>query len=310
MECNTAALLLYTILVITEEFQVTLGYLINNSTDACLTEYFYNDFQPVYMNTTTESEILICQTWDEQRHFITRYSTQYKIPIYSAYRIDSFKKASECVERSREQWRNESSDGNSNPIKQAKDDDYTKSEFYRGHLNPRCHNQNSKDNVRATYTLTNAVPMTQDANNEWFLVAEKPLFEEMEKCCRFPNVAPYIIVGVVPGHYAMMYGEVNIPSFIWSAAYCPTRNISFGYLMDTNTLKYTYATIQDLQNKLYTLSREKVQLFDTNVSSNQELSDLNLHLRERKLKRTRYNSLTCDNRKPSFNYLKTRQTNS
>lgn len=309
MEGYTASLLLYTFLVLTEEFQITVGYLVDpESNIQCLKNYFYKDFRPIYMNMTTKSEILICQTWKEQEYFITRYSTQYKIPIYSAYRIDSLKKKYSNYGK----WRNESSVGLQNPIKQAEHLDYTYSGFQRGHLNPRYHNQNGADNIRATYTLTNAVPKTMETNIEWFLVAEQPLFKEMRKRCFYPNAKRYIIVGVVLGKFSMKSGRVNIPSYIWSAAYCDTSQInhtdrahisdwSIGYLMKTDDKSYANGSIQDLQYNLQKLTDSKVQLFNNNVHSHQQISGLKLVQRTKSRKRSRPNSLSCETQKKSLN---------
>ncbi|CAC5408192.1 unnamed protein product [Mytilus coruscus] len=280
MGCITVSLLLYTLIVFSKEVQVTISDLVDpESNDECLREFFYKGVPPIYMNTGGESDKFICQKYKGKKYFFTRYSTRHKIPIYSAYKIEFDNK---IISNKRPSWRIEKQ-LNSN---QTKNKDYLNSGFQKGHLNPKYHNQNISENrIKATFTLTNAVPMTGEANNEWFQVAEKPLFYKMRIYCSFPDATRYIIVGVIPA-FTKNERNINIPNYIWSAAYCDTNsskidNWSFGYLMDTHTTFHAKGAITGLQQKLTDLTGSRVEIFNT-TNSNQEDSPFDLQKRPRK----------------------------
>lgn len=313
MECYT--FLLFTLLVFSKEFKVTESYILDiNSKNECLTKYFYKGVRPIYMNTESESDKYICQKLNGIEHFLTRYSPKHKIPIYSAYTIKSIEKKSKAYGS----WRVEKGDALLPLKNQASDSDYKMSGFERGHLNPRYHNQISELDIKATFTLTNVVPMTAEANKEWFQVAEKPLFDKIERDCRFQNAARYIVVGVILGNYEMDYGNVNIPDYIWSAAYCDTSKVkndlsdwSVGYLMNTNDTRYSSCTIQDLQQILKKLTGSEVKLFDDIVNNNENLSGCELVQRPQSKRRmsNKYTSKTCKVEKAKYKKRKIEQNN-
>lgn len=229
--------------------QVTHCYIVQYPwSNSCTREYLYRDKPPLYFitrgtNPLNIDDVFICQQFNNTEYFLTRYSIQNKIPIYSAYKIKSFHNI-HMIRRPR--WRN----GNELPIgNKATKNDYNRT-YNRGHLNPRSFQLYSVESIKATFTLTNAVPMEWIFNKRWYDYAEAPLFNRMQTDCSFTSATRYILTGVIPSNSWM--GRVNIPGYIWTAACCDTlQNRWFiGYLMDKNINLYVFNTVQQMEGEL------------------------------------------------------------
>ncbi|XP_016161266.1 PREDICTED: endonuclease domain-containing 1 protein-like, partial [Ficedula albicollis] len=104
---------------------------------------------------------------------------------------------------------------------QAIDEDYRDAlmPVDRGHLCPSSHlyDQNS---TWATFTLTNIVPQYRTLNQGAWSNYEGNTMRGNTQGCD----TTYVITGAVPGNTNTTNGRVNIPSHIWSAACCVSKN--------------------------------------------------------------------------------------
>ncbi|KAM9447080.1 endonuclease domain-containing 1 protein-like [Clarias gariepinus] len=182
----------------------------------------------------------ICQRWQGSYRYATLYDTKARIPVYSAYYYVGYHKVDKA------DWKIEPQldDPNGGPDmerenpemidkgkNQAIYDDYSspRAEGYtRGHLFPRCHN-NEQDCAIATYTHTNAVPQTQDVNNEWGTKVEKKMEKFIKDNC--DKDFAHVVTGAVPGKtWLVIKAGVNIPDHFWTACCCQSKNIDHTFL--------------------------------------------------------------------------------
>ncbi|XP_062852652.1 endonuclease domain-containing 1 protein-like [Trichomycterus rosablanca] len=200
----------------------------------------------------------ICQRWENKYQFATLYDVTRRIPVYSAYTLNTQLK----IDRNGE-WKNEpqlesnSFDKNmmwirdekilENYNNQAVDKDYKGSDYTRGHVFPNQFAGNP-DQAESTFTFTNVAPQTQTSNGQWAAQVEDPMLKEIKRECSLSSKNPaYIVTGVVPGNNWIKITRgsktitqgVNIPSYYWTA-YCCTNNkgvrISNAYLAEQNTV--------------------------------------------------------------------------
>uniref|UniRef100_A0A803JVL7 Endonuclease domain-containing 1 protein-like n=1 Tax=Xenopus tropicalis TaxID=8364 RepID=A0A803JVL7_XENTR len=105
------------------------------------------------------------------------------------------------------------------PTSQADDDDYTNSGYERGHVNPNGHHVGGSEE-KATFTLTNVVPMTKKLNTDIWNKYEKNLTGYADGCKTM-----YVVTGIVPSNDTWIKGDrVNIPSHVWNAYCCVDNN--------------------------------------------------------------------------------------
>lgn len=253
MEHKTYTFLSLMMLVVST--RVLFCDVISDLTDPCLRKYFYRGEPPVYFSAPRSfrniGESFLCQKWENEAYFISRYSIQYRIPIYSAFKIDSFLNEADTTYN---YWRLEPQ---ISPGNQARNVDYKGSGFHRGHLNPKSYNRYSNKGIKATFTLTNAAPLIGEINTKWYRNSEDIIWQKMKNDCNFTNAARYIITGVVPSANSLQYGA-NIPAYIWTAACCDAMNAvprrthgwSFGILMNTYDGTTAHFSIIGLESQL------------------------------------------------------------
>uniref|UniRef100_A0A6I8RED7 Endonuclease domain-containing 1 protein-like n=1 Tax=Xenopus tropicalis TaxID=8364 RepID=A0A6I8RED7_XENTR len=105
------------------------------------------------------------------------------------------------------------------PTSQAVDDDYKNSSYDRGHVNPNGHHVGGSEE-KATFTLTNVVPMTKKLNTDIWNKYEKNLTGYADGCKTM-----YVVTGIVPSNDTWIKGDrVNIPSHVWNAYCCVDNN--------------------------------------------------------------------------------------
>lgn len=96
--------------------------------------------------------------------------------------------------------------------------DYESSNFTKGHLNPRLHQQTTEDQ-EATFTLTNIVPQREGSNSGTWSLFEESVLKKFQNFC---NGSMYVITGVMPytteGHF--IKNRVSVPEYLWSAYCC------------------------------------------------------------------------------------------
>uniref|UniRef100_A0A3P9LHB9 Uncharacterized protein n=1 Tax=Oryzias latipes TaxID=8090 RepID=A0A3P9LHB9_ORYLA len=183
--------------------------------------FFVKDTPPVILDILEGGNILkqnrykvICQTFRNERRFLTLYDTKNKIPVFSAYRFTGVtgKRPNE------EMWKIEPELEDYN---QAIYSDYNNSQGdNRGHLYPNCHAKdwNAK---RSTFTLKNVVPHSISFNSGSWAKMERCTECLMKTKCIIANgrIEAFVVVGAEPGEMKLN-NKINIPSRMWSVFCC------------------------------------------------------------------------------------------
>ncbi|XP_029028578.1 endonuclease domain-containing 1 protein-like isoform X2 [Betta splendens] len=212
---------------------------------------------------------VICQTYKDERRFVTLYDTKNKIPVFSAYKFtkpdtgrpDDLWKMEPQLEDMGTDKNMEDNDINVEYNNQAGDKDYKEGTAYdKGHLLPSSYAK-SQDDKTSTSTLTNAVPQVRSFNRGSWARMEKCVKCVMEKFCVNSNkvIEGYVITGAKPGNSEPVNRRVNVPSLLWSAFCCYSNNkwIASAYwgenvkdgaddtILPTNTLTQLYDQLKD-----------------------------------------------------------------
>ncbi|XP_001511293.2 endonuclease domain-containing 1 protein-like [Ornithorhynchus anatinus] len=189
--------------------------------------FFYEGTPPE--GWTEPFHVKICQRFGRGERFATLYSTRHKIPVYSAFRYSKpggSREESWMIEpqlddphSDLEEMTQEAEAAGSIPnlgSQQALNKDYLDSGFQRGQLYPNS--LNSNDFQAATFTLTNAAPMTQSFMERWYRSMESIVERALTPQCGNGDQL-YLIAGAVPA--AGRVGDaVAVPEFAWLAACC------------------------------------------------------------------------------------------
>ncbi|NWH89441.1 ENDD1 protein, partial [Aegithalos caudatus] len=210
---------------------------------------------------TKPFHVKICQQYNKEPRFATLYSTKDKIPLYSAFK---FTKPAQSEEES---WLVEPQiDDPENDFhemvheadiggtvanlgaNQALTSDYAGSGYDRGLLNPSFLNE--EDFQVATYTLTNAVPLSPALSKSWHRdignVVEQALIPH---CSKKDHL--YLLAGAIPSS-VQVKGKVSVPESLWLAACCDApEGWSLGLVKkvnDENSL--ADLTVRELEEQL------------------------------------------------------------
>uniref|UniRef100_A0A7N6AD03 Uncharacterized protein n=1 Tax=Anabas testudineus TaxID=64144 RepID=A0A7N6AD03_ANATE len=168
---------------------------------------------------------VICQTYNDTRRFVTLYDTVNRIPVFSAYKYRGGQTGGR-----RPPWKIEPqvySETNTQfrPC-QASNADYDNDPQYnRGHLFPFSYGFETSEK-HSTCTLTNAVPQDKSFNSGSWERMESSVKSFLKKYCINNNdiIEAYIVTGAKPSKDKMLNGRVNIPSVLWSAFCCYSKN--------------------------------------------------------------------------------------
>ncbi|XP_035240419.1 endonuclease domain-containing 1 protein-like isoform X1 [Anguilla anguilla] len=198
----------------------------------CL-DFFYEGWVPEW-GAANPNAARLCQRLNNRYHFATLYDTSNRIAIYSAYLFQTKdNKSTEnewCIEPQlvNMSWEKDMKDekdlkGDKDKVnvyfgeRQALDEDYLKSKYDRGHLNPKQHQ--SGDSRQATFTLTNVVPQNRNLNNGNWSKYETDLQINLTRCWK-----AYVLVGAIPSNNTWIgmnnTKRVNVPKYIWNAYCC------------------------------------------------------------------------------------------
>uniref|UniRef100_A0A3Q1FQJ3 Uncharacterized protein n=1 Tax=Acanthochromis polyacanthus TaxID=80966 RepID=A0A3Q1FQJ3_9TELE len=156
---------------------------------------------------------VICQTFMNQRRFLTLYDTENKIPVFSAYK---YKELEDIDINMRDD----------EYTKQAGNKDYTTDKPYnRGHLFPACHAFDSNDR-KSTFTLTNIVPQAVSFNGGSWQKMESCTQCILQKYCinEIGIFEGFVVTGAQPSTSNKLNNRVNIPSMLWTAFCCNIKN--------------------------------------------------------------------------------------
>uniref|UniRef100_A0A3P9D749 Uncharacterized protein n=1 Tax=Maylandia zebra TaxID=106582 RepID=A0A3P9D749_9CICH len=192
-------------------------------------EFFYAKTIP--QGISGDGYQALCQYYESQYHFATLYDRNRRIPLFSAYILrpgegSRHKKSvfvviqlvSDKVNTGMKYQR----DPDVNPdVKnsQAVNEDYRNSGYSRGHLAPSGHQQTEEDK-KATFTLTNIVPQMEKFNNGPWKILEESMAKRLEVC----TSKMYVITGVMPyvNDEPTINNRVTVPEYFWTAYCCPT----------------------------------------------------------------------------------------
>ncbi|KAL4005078.1 hypothetical protein ACER0C_004791 [Sarotherodon galilaeus] len=202
---------------------------ISHNFEKCL-QFFYENTIP--QGFSGEG---ICQRYKNEYRFATLYDKNRRIPLYSAYKLSP-----KVSGRPDEDWKIEPQlagedikemayisdfiEAVKERVKesQAVEEDYRVSPYAKGHLAPNGH-QETEDDQRATFTLTNAVPQKEDFNSGPWSTLEQEMLKFKKSC----NSDMYVITGVIP--YAagthVINNRVHIPEYLWTAYCCQSSKV-------------------------------------------------------------------------------------
>ncbi|XP_067901603.1 endonuclease domain-containing 1 protein-like [Heterodontus francisci] len=175
----------------------------------------------------TQNRVRICQRYKNYYHYATLYSTDLRIPVYSAYRYPcslGHKKAYRPNPWFYEpQIDDPSKSGEMKPCRvpssdfQAVESDYQGSGYNRGHLYPFILNRD--ESATSTCTLTNAVPESSGANNRWYKEAES-VAQKLAEICHKSSRSMYLVTGTANPTQKKMKNRVAVPGRVWTALCC------------------------------------------------------------------------------------------
>ncbi|NXV00610.1 ENDD1 protein, partial [Cettia cetti] len=226
---------------------------------------------------TKPFHVKICQQYNNEPRFATLYSTKDKIPLYSAFK---FTKPAQSEE---ENWLVEPQiDDPENDLhemvheadiggtvanlgaNQALTSDYVGSGYERGLLNPSFLNED--DFQVATYTLTNAVPLSPALSKSWHRDVAKVVEQALvPHCSKMDHL--YLLAGAIPSS-VQVKGKVSVPESLWLAACCDApEGWSLGLVKkanDENSL--ADLTVRELEKQLL----PGVHLFKGNCGENKQ----------------------------------------
>ncbi|XP_019385854.1 PREDICTED: endonuclease domain-containing 1 protein [Crocodylus porosus] len=189
--------------------------------------FFYGETPPE--GFTEPFHVKICQRYNKEPRFATLYSTEDKTPLYSAFKYTKPAQSREeswlvepqidDAESDLDEMKHEADIGGSvNKLgaNQALSSDYADSGYERGQLNPSSLNED--DFQIATYTLTNAVPMTPAASKNWHRDVKTIIEQALAPHCENKD-SLYLIAGSVPSKVRVK-DKMSVPQLLWLAACC------------------------------------------------------------------------------------------
>ncbi|XP_040031558.2 endonuclease domain-containing 1 protein-like [Gasterosteus aculeatus] len=192
----------------------------------CL-DFFYKETPPA--GIPAEGYQPICQRYQNQYRFASLYHREHRSPLYSAYILshpDGKRPNSTWMFEPQLVFSRASSEMQifSTPVdqnvmeSQAVNEDYKNSNFTKGHLNPSLH-QKTKQDRKATFTLTNIVPQQKGSNSGPWNVLEQEVLRKFKTFC---NGTMHVITGVMPyeSEPHWINNRVSVPEYMWSAYCC------------------------------------------------------------------------------------------
>uniref|UniRef100_A0A3P9N2P8 Endonuclease domain-containing 1 protein-like n=1 Tax=Poecilia reticulata TaxID=8081 RepID=A0A3P9N2P8_POERE len=159
---------------------------------------------------------LICQTYGNQRRFVTLYDVRNRIPVFSAVKFTG----EVSGRRPKSVWKIEPQVGltawwEMSPCVGAGAVDYRSNRtFDRGHIFPSSYASTKADKL-STFTLTNVVPQAESFN--------KGSWNKMERCYCVNSsggTGGFVVTGALPSSSSTLNNRVNVPTALWSAFCC------------------------------------------------------------------------------------------
>ncbi|XP_026225477.1 endonuclease domain-containing 1 protein-like [Anabas testudineus] len=205
---------------------------------------------------------IICQTYRDEKRFVTLYDTKNKIPVFSAYKYrggeggqaERFWKIEPQLENVENDVNMEDCNITTEYNNQAGNNDYqTDTRYDRGHLFPFSY-ADTRDDKISTCTLTNAVPQVASFNQGSWRRMEERVKCILDKYC---NGEGYLVTGAEPSKKTIN-NRVNVPSVLWSTFCCYSgilnKWIASAYwgknVQELNGTQMYTRTLGELYNKL------------------------------------------------------------
>ncbi|XP_072258840.1 endonuclease domain-containing 1 protein [Pyxicephalus adspersus] len=194
-------------------------------------------------------QVRICQRYQGDKQFATLYSTQHKMPIYSAFtyrqgaptaegdwllepQLDDSKNSLDEATKGSDQIEGLGSN-------QALEEDYASSDYQPG---PLFHG--------APAVLTNTVPLPQNFKEKWATDVDQLIKEKLVPHCGNEGNL-HILAGAVPSSNKIK-DKVSIPEFVWLAACCSVPEAwSLGVIKTvSNVDSLEQVTLEELESRL------------------------------------------------------------
>ncbi|XP_014867186.1 PREDICTED: endonuclease domain-containing 1 protein-like [Poecilia mexicana] len=212
----------------------------------------------------------ICQTYGNQRRFVTLYDVRNRIPVFSAFKFtgEVYGRRPKSVWKIEPQLEDPNGDkkmipgnGNRTYNHQAGTVDYRSNRtFDRGHIFPSSYASTKADKM-STFTLTNVVPQAESFNKGSWNKMERCTKCVMEKYCvnSSGGTGGFVVTGALPSSSSTLNNRVNVPTALWSAFCCYSAVaeawIASGHwghnVQDESKHKYLKTeTLEDLQHRL------------------------------------------------------------
>ncbi|XP_066477333.1 endonuclease domain-containing 1 protein [Tiliqua scincoides] len=222
--------------------------------------FFYEQAPPEgALGPRRPHSLKICQHYKQEPRFATLYSALHRAPLYSAFRYsEAAPGGEECwlVEPQVDDLKNglegmmpeEEIVGSVNNLgtNQALAEDYVVSGYEKGQLNPGFLHKD--DNQIATYTLTNAVPVTAPVEETWHWEIENLVSRALAPHCGNGKDL-YLLSGAVPSDEKIR-DKVSVPKSFWLAACCDDGSDSWSV---------AFAKEADAENRLEELTVEELE---------------------------------------------------
>ncbi|XP_038588248.1 endonuclease domain-containing 1 protein-like [Micropterus salmoides] len=181
---------------------------------------------------------LICQTYKNERKFLTLYDTENMIPVFSAYKYTGKQEGLKFnrpkkwmiepqLENKDDPNKDMANDNGKTYKNQAVEKDYIDKDkkFNRGHIIPSSYGLTESDK-KSTFTLTNIVPQAISFNSGSWSSMEQCIKCIMDEYCKDNNAVTkaYVVTGAIPNPSTdpntKLNKRVNIPDKLWSAFCC------------------------------------------------------------------------------------------
>ncbi|XP_035281541.1 uncharacterized protein LOC118231629 isoform X2 [Anguilla anguilla] len=195
-------------------------------------QFFYGGTPPSGLGGQGYAQI--CQRYRNQHRFASLYHRQNRAPLYSAYLVTvGTGRRPPAVWKYEPQLATSRAGPEMQPLpkngsvdqnvleSQAVLKDYAWSNYTKGHLNPSMHHSTREDQ-KATFTLTNVVPQRLGSNSGPWAMLERAVWARLGAYCTGPA---YVVTGALP--YAarrQIANRVGVPEYLWTAYCCPAFN--------------------------------------------------------------------------------------
>ncbi|XP_040282252.1 endonuclease domain-containing 1 protein [Bufo bufo] len=213
-------------------------------------DFFHQGSPP--QGFTQPGNVKICQRYQGDKQYATLYSTEHKIPVYSAFtyqedagaawagwmvepQVDDSKSSLDEVNKGSDVTEKVPTLGTN----QALEEDYASTDYQPG---PLYH--------RAPSALTSAVPLTPEFKEKW--AADVDLFIKeklLPHCENGENL--HLLAGAVPSD-TKINDKVTVPEYVWLAACCNIPDAwSLGVIKRTDNVDgLEQVPVEELENQL------------------------------------------------------------